>query len=333
MIGRLNFAFLTLSIALFITCATLSGCGSIKNEGAMLTKPIIDSVEASIIEEDTGDMNRQIILEMTGHVPSFAGTTYGVPLDNDYFNGRYRITSTDLASPSTPLGECTVSGGEFKISVSMQSLTESLLEYRYPLITIYDNFTGTAVYRAVPGRVPQIYEIPAGLKKLYVKNVRLVAISTARTAVIMERGAPDIPIITMTRREVVNGVIIKVLSQEKATDFEIASDRKFGGAANVISLSYAAEAAAIALTQTNIPAYELKTLIPISRDNPVAVAQTYVRLLNYELFSMRISRHELKFEAGTVDDSHSFTIGASTPVEAIPGLFSGILSQENISGN
>lgn len=333
MIGRRKFACLTLPIALIIACAALSGCGAAKNEGAMLSKPIIDSVEASITVEDSGDTSSLVKLEMTGRVPSFTGAADGASFNESYFNARYRITSTDLASPSTPLGECTAGGGEFKFCVNMLSSTQSFLRYRYPLITIYDNSTGIAVYRAVPGRLPQTYEIPAGLKKLYVKNVRLDALSTARTAVIMERGAPDIPITRMTRREVADGVITRILSLDKATEFEDAADLKFGGAANVISLSYAAEETANALASSKLSAGDITSLVPFFRDDPAAVAQTYVRLLNYSLFSARISRRELKFALSDIEGAYSFKIGASTPAETVPGLFSNIMSRENISGD
>ena len=330
MIGKRIFACLTLPIALIIACAALSGCGAAKNEGAMLTKPIVDSVEASITVEDSGDTSRLVKLEMTGRVPSFMGAADGASFNESYFNARYRITSTDLASPSTPLGECAAGGGEFKICVNMLSSAQSLLQYRYPLITIYDNSTGIAVYRAVPGRLPQIYELPEGLKKLYVKNVRLDALSTARTAVIMERGAPDIPITTMTRREVADGVITRLLSFDKATEFETATDAKFGGSANVISLSYAAEETANALARSKLSAGDITVLVPFFRDNPAAVAQTYVRLLNYSLFSARISRRELKFSFSDIEGAYSFKIDTSSPVESIPGLLSGIPAQENI---
>lgn len=333
MIGRRKFASLTLPVILIIACAAISGCGAAKNEGVMLTKPIADSVEASFTVEDSGDTSRLVKLEMSGRIPSFSGASDGASFSESYFNARYRITATDLASPSTPLGECTAGGGEFKICVNMLSSAQSLLEYRYPLITVYDNSTGIAVYRSVPGRLPQTYEIPAGLKKLYIKNIRLDALSTARAAVIMERGAPDIPIVRMTRREVADGVITRTLTLDKATEFETATDEKFGGAANVISLSYAAEETANALVRSKLSADDMTALVPFFRDTPAAVAQTYVRLLNYSLFSARISRRELKFALSDTEGAYSFKIGASTPVETIPGLFSGILTTENISGN
>lgn len=333
MIRKRIFACLTFSAALIIACATLSGCGAAKNEGAMLSKPIADSVEASITVEDSGDTSRLVKLEMTGRIPSFTGAADGASFNESYFNARYRITSTDLASPSAPLGECTAAGGEFKFCVNMLSSAQSLLQYRYPLITIYDNSTGIAVYRVVPGRLPQTYEIPDGLKILYVKNVRLDAISTARAAVIMERGAPDIPITRMTRREVVDGVITRILSMDKATEFETATDLKFGGAANIISLSYASEETANALARSKLSAYDITSLVPFYRDTPAEVAQTYIRLLNYSLFSALITRRELKFALSDTEGAYSFKIGASTPVETIPGIFSGILTLENISGD
>lgn len=333
MIGRRNFALLILPVALFVACAALSGCGAAKNEGAMLSKPIVESVEASFTVEDSGDASRLVKLEMTGRLPSFPGSSDGPSFSESYFNARYRITSTDLASPATPLGECTTAGGEFKFCVNMLSSAQSFLQYRYPLITIYDNSTGIAVYRAVPGRLPQAYELPDGLKKLYVKNVRLDALSSARAAVLMERGAPDIPITRMTRREVADGVITRVLPVDKATEFEAAADARFGGAANVVSLSYAAEETANALARSKLSGGDITVLVPFLRDTPAAVAQTYVRLLNYSLFSTRISRRELNFTTIGTQGSYSFKIGASTPAETIPGLFSGIPAQEIISAD
>jgi hypothetical protein len=332
MAGRWSFANLIFIFTALIFAAQISGCGGGSNVGVMITKPIIDSIDASLTSENTGETGRAVMVELSGRLPSFTGDSVALATDTAYFNSRYIITSADLASPAEPMGNCTAAGGEFKVSINMLTAARSLLEDKYPLITVREKSTGIIIYSAVPGRIPKIYEMPAGLKKLIVKNVRLDALSTARTAVIMQKGPADIALARMSRPEVLeDGSIIKELAGGMTTEFEAETDRKFGGTANIISLSYAAEAAALTVSAFKGRAQELLSLIAVSRDGPAAVAETFVKLLNSRFYEAPASRRELKFEFIGLSGLYTFKVSALTPLETLPALFAGIQPLETVA--
>lgn len=332
MAGRWSFANLIFIFHALILAAQLSGCGGGSNVGVMITKPLIDSIDASLTSENTGETGRAILVELSGRLPSFTGASGSLAADTAYFNSRYIIASTDLASPAEPMGNCTAGGGEFKISINMLAVSRSLLEDKYPLITLRERSTGIIIYSAVPGRIPKIYEMPAGLKKLIVKNVRLDALSTARAAVVMDKGPADIALARMSRAEVLeDGSIIKELVRGQASEFEAETDRKFGGTANIISLSYAAEAAALTAAAFKGRTQELLSHIAISRDGPAAVAETFVKLLNSRFYEAPASLRELKFEFSGPSGLYAFKVNASTPLETLPALFAGIQPLETVA--
>ena len=332
MAGRWSFANLIFIFPALVLATQLSGCGGGSNVGVMITKPLIDSIDASLTSENTGETGRAVLVELSGRLPSFTGASGSPAADTAYFNSKYIIASADLASPAEPMGSCTAGGGEFKVSINMLTAARSLLEDKYPLITLRERSTGIIIYSAVPGRIPKIYEMPAGLKKLIVKNVRLDALSTARTAVIMEKGPADIALARMSRPEVLeDGSIIKELAGGMTTEFEAETDRKFGGTANIISLSYAAEAAALTTASFKGRTQDLLSLIAVSRDGPAAVAETFVKLLNSRFYEAPASRRELKFEFSGLSGLYTFKVSAATPLETLPALFAGIQSLETVA--
>lgn len=324
MSGRRSFVKV---IFLFICAAfLLGGCGAGNNAGVMISKPLFDSVESSFAGEYTGETGRAAILELSGRLPSFSGASTGYA----DFNSKFSITATDLADPAAAMGSCQTDGGEFRVVINMLTVARSLLEQKYPVITVYDKTTGIAVYRAVPGRVPKVYELPAGLKKLEIKNVRLDPLSTARAIVASERGAPDIPIARISRQELRDGMITRVLTTA-ASEFEAEIDRRFGGASNVAALAGAAAAAASAVAGSRGAVVELLAAVPVSRDTASAAAAAFVRLLNSRSFSSAVSPKEIQFAFTGAEGIKSFTVDASTRIETLDALFAGIAQLEKVA--
>jgi len=332
MVGRRSFITSYIILVCAMTAViSISGCLGNAGIGTMILDPLADRAEEIFKSPDTA-IGRTVILEINGYIGS---TQSAVPLfmaENALNSGQFTISITGLDDLSKDIGIVSVAGNKFSASMNIFGVSRSLLENNYPLITARDNATGIVIYQGTPGRIPKIYEMSAGLEKLVLNNFRLDARSTARTAIALKKGPPDIVLARISQSETpFSPVVIKDMALPGGTEFEAAVDRGFGGGENAAQLAIAANAiASAALTRDVSPAIKTAN-IALTHKSPEELAAAFVKLLNNSNFSAAVIKAggtELNFSFTAASGFYSFSINAQTPVDSIPALFKNIQKTE-----
>ncbi len=335
MAGRRNFATKCFILIFALTAIiSISGCLGNSNIGAMISAPLVKRTEEIFKSPDTV-AGRTVILEINGFISNALPASSLLAIKNSPSSGQFIASVTELDNMSKEIGNASVTGNKFSISINMLNISRSLLEDKYPVITVRDISTGIVIYQAIPGRIPKIYEMPAELEKLVLNNFIIDAESTARSVIAIEKGPPDIVLAKISNQDVQpSAIVTKDMAQIGVTEFETAIDREFGGGENTAQLTCAANAIAAVILNRNISPALKTDNIALIHESPETMAATFVKLINNPRFSATVinaGATEMNFSFTSPSGLYSFSINAQTPINTISSLFKGIQKTQQVT--